>query len=1238
MSITSGVKIIGFSKNVAPGAAAGSPELSRMGGAGTRLVRLLALGLVLLGTAGAQAAVSITAATGGTNISADTAQNAASPSFTTLGNIVMTETVANDFSATGTLILTAPSGWRFNTSATITATGAKDSGSGGNELTAIVTSLTASNLTINIIVGGTAQINHLTISGLQVQATNGAAVPSSGNIYRATGNPGTATINGITTTSNGSGSGGSNFGSLSQVAGAVVKLGITTQPGSATAGAVFGVQPVVKTQDQFGNNSTNGLGAIVNVAVSLTSGTGLLQGTTTLNIGTTGGNGTVSYTNLRIDAAGASKQLTAAAAGLTSALSSTFTVNAATASQLVFVQQPSNATAGTTIAPAVTVQLRDAFGNSVPNAGVSVAMTLSSGTGSLSGMTSHTTDGTGSATFGDLSINLAGSKNLTASSVGLTPAVSSSFTVSAAAPVQLVFSQQPTDAAAGATLSPAIKVHVADGLGNDVPGVMVTLSLNGSGTLSGTSSQSTDSSGVATFGNLSVNLAGSKSLTAATGPAIPVESSAFTISPAAASQVVFVQQPTDATAGVVIAPAVTAQLKDALGNNVVNFGVTVTMALTTGSGALGGTLSRTTDAAGLATFDDLSISLSGSKKLTVSSSGLSSAESSAFAISPAAASQLAFIQQPTNTTAGQAISPAVTVQVTDPFGNSVPVAGVSMEMSLSSGTGALSGTTTRTTDSAGLAVFNDLGLIQAGAKKLTATNSALGSVESDTFMILAAPPSQLVFVQQPSAATAGAPITPAVKVHVADSFGNDAAGAAVTLSLNGTGTLSGTTAQSTDGSGVATFADLSINLAGSKTLTATSGAATPMGSDPFAISPAGASQLAVVQQPTNATAGAVIAPPVTVQVQDSFGNNLPNGGVAIAMALATGMGTLSGTTSRNTDATGLAAFDNLSINLSGSKNLTASSAGLSSALSSAFTISPAAASQLAFAQQPSDAAAGAAITPAVQVHVTDSFGNGVPGVLVAMSLSSGTGTLSGTAARTSDSAGLATFNDLSIDLSGPKKLTSLSGFLTPVDSNPFTISPAAPSQLVIQTQPSATATAGVVFAQQPVLRIEDAFGNHVTSDNTTVVTAARAAGSGTLQGTVSATAVAGVATFTNLSHNVATTITVGFTSGSLTGATSESVVVTAGPFAKLQLLVPSETATPGSPVGKTGTPATQTAGMPFNATVNAVDAYWNPIDTVTDSVAISSSDPNAVLPGNAALVGGTQSFSIVLRTAGSATV
>jgi hypothetical protein len=102
-------------------------------------------------------------------------------------------------------------------------------------------------------------------------------------------------------------------------------LAFTTQPGSAAAGAPFGQQPVVKTQDQYGNDSTVGLAASLSVSITLTSGTGPLQGTTTLDIGAGAGNGSAAFTNLRIDPAG-TKQLTAAASGLTSGLSATFDV------------------------------------------------------------------------------------------------------------------------------------------------------------------------------------------------------------------------------------------------------------------------------------------------------------------------------------------------------------------------------------------------------------------------------------------------------------------------------------------------------------------------------------------------------------------------------------------------------------------------------------------------------------------------------------------------------------------------------------------------------------------------------------------------------------------------------------------------------------------------------------------------------------------------------------------------
>ncbi len=110
------------------------------------------------------------------------------------------------------------------------------------------------------------------------------------------------------------------------------------------------------------------------------------------------------------------------------------------------------------------------------------------------------------------------------------------------------------------------------------------------------------------------------------------------------------------------------------------------------------------------------------------------------------------------------------------------------------------------------------------------------------------------------------------------------------------------------------------------------------------------------------------------------------------------------------------------------------------------------------------------------------------------------------------------------------------------------------------------------------------------------------------------------------------------TDGAKSPNTSPSITVGAGAFTKLQILVPGETAAPGTATGKTGTPSAQTAGAGFTATVRAVDANWNLVNTVTDTVAISSSDANAAPPANAALVAGTKNFTVILPTAGSNSV
>src|SRR5579885_1479574 len=70
----------------------------------------------------ARAGVTVLAATGGESIKADTAANAPSPSWTSLLGPVITEDQAGQLAKGGTIALRAPSGFQFNSRATVTVT------------------------------------------------------------------------------------------------------------------------------------------------------------------------------------------------------------------------------------------------------------------------------------------------------------------------------------------------------------------------------------------------------------------------------------------------------------------------------------------------------------------------------------------------------------------------------------------------------------------------------------------------------------------------------------------------------------------------------------------------------------------------------------------------------------------------------------------------------------------------------------------------------------------------------------------------------------------------------------------------------------------------------------------------------------------------------------------------------------------------------------------------------------
>ncbi len=114
---------------------------------------------------------------------------------------------------------------------------------------------------------------------------------------------------------------------------------------------------------------------------------------------------------------------------------------------------------------------------------------------------------------------------------------------------------------------------------------------------------------------------------------------------------------------------------------------------------------------------------------------------------------------------------------------------------------------------------------------------------------------------------------------------------------------------------------------------------------------------------------------------------------------------------------------------------------------------------------------------------------------------------------------------------------------TPVPSETITVLPRSADAMQISTQPSSTATAGEGFTTQPVIELFDQFGNLVTTDNSTQITASINSGEGTLQGTTTQPSNEGVITFTDLYTETAGTITLQFANPGLDNVTSNEITV-----------------------------------------------------------------------------------------------
>ena len=132
---------------------------------------------------------------------------------------------------------------------------------------------------------------------------------------------------------------------------------------------------------------------------------------------------------------------------------------------MAFVQQPGNVLQSAIITPEVQVQAFDTDGQALADA--MITLSLGSGTGTLAGTLTRSTDANGIAHFNDLSVNQAGPKTLTATAVtGSAPPTNSSSFMVIGSVAALAFTTQPGSAVAGVPFGQQPVLETVDAFGN----------------------------------------------------------------------------------------------------------------------------------------------------------------------------------------------------------------------------------------------------------------------------------------------------------------------------------------------------------------------------------------------------------------------------------------------------------------------------------------------------------------------------------------------------------------------------------------------------------------------------------------------------------------------------------------------------------------------------------------------------------------------------------------------------
>ena len=493
------------------------------------------------------------------------------------------------------------------------------------------------------------------------------------------------------------------------------------------------------------DTNDNGVSGIP-VAWNVTGGGGSITPTST-----TDASGFASATHTLGDALGA-QTVDAAVGGLTGspvALSSTATVGNPATVSMIPGGNNQTAVVNTAVAIAPEVLVVDRVGN--PIVGASVSFTPTAGGGSALGGSPPTgANGQAAVTSWTLGTGSGSSNNALQALVAGSGIANNPLTfLASATPGAVDLAVSTITASAGSitastgSSASTITVTVTDQFGNARVGETVTLSATGTpNTFSPNASATTDAAGqlVRSFSSTQA-LAKTISATV-TGPGVLASTAAVTVNPAPVSLTLSTMdatEPITASAGTILS-TVTITVRDQFSNPRSGHSVTIAVSgsgnglnqpgsATNASGQTTGTWSST-----VAQVKTVSATVTGVGQISLVDN---------VTVNPGTATQLAMVTNPSGATSNVNFSTQPSVRLRDQFGNNVSQSGVSLTASRISGNGALQGTTSRTTNTSGVATWTNLQIdgganrdLGTGSHRLRFVSSGLTLVESSNFTVL----------------------------------------------------------------------------------------------------------------------------------------------------------------------------------------------------------------------------------------------------------------------------------------------------------------------------------------------------------------------------------------------------------------------------------------------------------------------------------------------------------------------